>query len=162
MKCPKCKRDNLTESDFEKDRSSKSGLQWWCKKCSQDYENNNREKTRALGRKYYADNREKERQVVRAWRVANPDKVRNYTRQYAARKLNAYVAPVDEVSIYNQCGWVCQLCGQPVDATLKWPDPMSKSLDHIVPLSKGGTHEPGSVHLAHLVCNIQKYNKLTT
>jgi 5-methylcytosine-specific restriction endonuclease McrA len=40
----------------------------------------------------------------------------------------------------------------------KAPDPMSPSLDHILPLSKGGTHEPRNVQLAHLGCNVRKYN----
>jgi 5-methylcytosine-specific restriction endonuclease McrA len=29
-------------------------------------------------------------------------------------------------------------------------------LDHIVPLSEGGAHDPANVHLAHLGCNLAK------
>lgn len=33
---------------------------------------------------------------------------------------------------------------------------MSKSLDHIVPLAKGGTHEQSNLQWTHLVENLQK------
>ena len=46
----------------------------------------------------------------------------------------------------------CWLCGQFVDQTLQWPDPWSKSADHVLPLSRGG-HLHGEVRLAHLQCN---------
>jgi HNH endonuclease len=36
------------------------------------------------------------------------------------------------------------------------PDPLSKSLDHLIPLSRGGTHEPANVSLAHLRCNVSR------
>ena len=33
------------------------------------------------------------------------------------------------------------------------------SIDHIVPLSKGGTHELSNVQLAHYSCNLSKHNR---
>ena len=50
----------------------------------------------------------------------------------------------------------CHLCGEKVDMKVAWPDPMSPSLDHVVPLSLGGTHGPANVKLAHLWCNTKK------
>lgn len=29
---------------------------------------------------------------------------------------------------------ICGICGLPVDMSLKYPDPMSKSIDHIIPI----------------------------
>jgi len=37
--------------------------------------------------------------------------------------------------------------------SLKAPHPLSMSIDHIIPLSRGGTHEPDNVQLAHFICN---------
>jgi hypothetical protein len=54
---------------------------------------------------------------------------------------------------------VCWLCGQWIDMSLKWPDPWSKSGDHIVPLSRGG-HIRGQVALAHLRCNQRRGRKM--
>lgn len=57
---------------------------------------------------------------------------------------------------------ICQLCGLPVDdkdienghAKGLYP-----SLDHIIPLSKGGTHTWDNVQLAHMACNSGKCDK---
>lgn len=43
-----------------------------------------------------------------------------------------------------------------MDKQLKWPNPMSKSVDHTVPISRGGTHEQTNLTWAHLVCNMRK------
>ena len=57
---------------------------------------------------------------------------------------------------------VCGICGLPVDKTLRWPDPMSKTIDHIVPISKGGhPSDISNLQLAHFICNRQKADSLT-
>lgn len=33
-------------------------------------------------------------------------------------------------------------------------------LDHIIPLSKGGTHEPNNVRITHAKCNLSKHSKI--
>jgi len=77
-------------------------------------------------------------------------------RRRQLRLSEAYVEFVDDRQVYERDGWTCQLCQQLVDPTLKWPDPMSASLDHIIPLSRSGPHSYSNVQLAHLVCNEQK------
>ncbi|MBQ7146009.1 MAG: HNH endonuclease [Lachnospiraceae bacterium] len=55
----------------------------------------------------------------------------------------------------------CALCGQEVDKNLKYPHPMSASVDHIIPLQKGGhPSDLANLQLAHLYCNRQKAAKL--
>lgn len=54
----------------------------------------------------------------------------------------------------------CALCGEAVDRSLEWPHPLSKSVDHIVPISKGGTDDIENLQLAHLRCNISKHDRL--
>lgn len=61
--------------------------------------------------------------------------------------------------VYERDSWVCGLCGESIDRSLSWPDPLSVSLDHIVPLSKGGAHTMANVQAAHLVCNVSKGNR---
>lgn len=63
---------------------------------------------------------------------------------------------IDSLDIYVRDEWMCMLCVQPVDRLLKWPAPMSASLDHIKPIVKGGDHVPTNVQLAHLRCNTSK------
>lgn len=73
-----------------------------------------------------------------------------------ARLRDALVEPFDRLEIFERDGWVCQLCGMPVDRAARFPAPMSASLDHIIPISRGGTHEPGNAQCSHLHCNIVK------
>lgn len=56
---------------------------------------------------------------------------------------------------------ICGICGKPVDKSLKYPDPMSPTVDHIIPLSKNG--DPSSLdnlQLAHRYCNRMKSDKI--
>ena len=57
----------------------------------------------------------------------------------------------------------CQLCGRKVDMTRRTTrskhDPLSPSVDHIVPLSEGGEHTMANTQLAHLGCNMAKGNR---
>ena len=56
---------------------------------------------------------------------------------------------------------ICGICGKPVDKSLKYPDPMSPTVDHIIPVSKHG--DPISLdnlQLAHRHCNRMKSDNL--
>lgn len=56
---------------------------------------------------------------------------------------------------------VCGICGKPVDKSLKYPDPLSPSVDHIIPVAKGGhPSDIDNLQLAHWTCNRQKSDKL--
>lgn len=70
------------------------------------------------------------------------------------------MAPVRVKDIYRRDGWICQLCMKPVDRSAKVPDAKAPTLDHIIPLAKGGTHEPRNVQLAHFECNWKKRDAL--
>lgn len=81
------------------------------------------------------------------------------------RRCKHYGVPYEVISpmvIYRRDGFICQLCGQPVDISLPHTDPMSATLDHIHPLSlkigwiKSPGHVPSNVQLAHWKCNIDK------
>lgn len=56
---------------------------------------------------------------------------------------------------------VCGICGLPVDKSLKYPDPNSACIDHIIPIDRGG--HPSDIinlQLAHWKCNRAKSNKI--
>lgn len=54
----------------------------------------------------------------------------------------------------------CNICDLPIDMTLKYPNLMSRSVDHIVPRSFGGLETLENLSLAHLSCNVRKQNKI--
>ena len=55
-------------------------------------------------------------------------------------------------------GWRCGICHHPVDRTLRHPDLMCASLDHIIPVSYNGTHDASNLRLTHLICNLRRGN----
>ena len=57
----------------------------------------------------------------------------------------------------------CGICGRPVDFDKKFPDPWSPTIDHILPVSKGGAPATlENLQLAHLQCNRMKASKLVS
>lgn len=65
-------------------------------------------------------------------------------------------------SVFDRDGWLCGLCSEPVNPALEWPHPKSVSLDHVIPLSKGGAHSMSNTQCAHLDCNVSKGNRVPT
>ena len=63
---------------------------------------------------------------------------------------------IDRYVVFERDGWVCNICRTEIDRTLRCPDPLAATLDHVVPLSKGGQHVWSNVAPAHLYCNQQK------
>ncbi len=56
---------------------------------------------------------------------------------------------------------ICGICGKPVDKSIKYPDPMSPTVDHIIPVSRNG--DPialDNLQLAHRYCNRKKGDSL--
>lgn len=82
----------------------------------------------------------------------------NYQRRRALKKGAATGEPVLLTSIAERDHWRCHLCGKRVNPTTPWPHSFSASLDHVIPLTKGGEHSPANVRLAHLGCNSAKGN----
>lgn len=117
----------------------------------------NEESIRAYRASYAEANRERARDLAREWQLANPDRVIENQRRQRARKRGAVIGEVDLDALWTGS---CGLCGHPMDPSLRRPDPMSKSVDHIIPLSKGGAHEQSNLQWAHLVCNFRKGDRL--
>ena len=55
--------------------------------------------------------------------------------------------------VFERDHWVCQLCRRKVNRTATAPHPKAPVIDHVIPLNKGGTHEPANVQCAHFICN---------
>lgn len=54
----------------------------------------------------------------------------------------------------------CSICGTLVDLELSWPHPMSRSVDHVIPRSRGGEDDIANYALAHVSCNNRKHAKV--
>lgn len=62
-------------------------------------------------------------------------------------------------SIGDRDGWRCHLCGKKVDRNLRHPNPLAPSLDHLVPLARGGTNDDANLAVTHLRCNLAKRDR---
>jgi 5-methylcytosine-specific restriction endonuclease McrA len=54
----------------------------------------------------------------------------------------------------------CGICGGEIDYALKYPDPMSFVVDHIVPFSKGGVDTIDNKQASHSTCNRAKWDRI--
>lgn len=75
-----------------------------------------------------------------------------------AREYDAFVEHVTIKYLLRRDAGVCQLCGLKVCGT--HPNPRSASLDHIIPLARGGEHSKSNTQLACLACNIKKGDRM--
>lgn len=77
-------------------------------------------------------------------------------RRAQARNSPTHHSAVDRRHIFESNGWLCALCGcNLLDLPSK-----SRHLDHIVPLSKGGSNGPENLQPACQPCNNRKASRL--
>ena len=81
-------------------------------------------------------------------------KVVKYNRKKRIRA--AFVERVVPNEIYKRDKYICQLCYKPLMMNKKVPHHEAPTVDHVIPIAKGGTHEPNNVQAAHFMCNSLK------
>jgi hypothetical protein len=137
------------------------------KATSERWNDENREHLAEMKRQWYEANRDRILERIRtdeAVREARRDAARQSrerTRDARAerqrrRRVDKLGLRVEDVDIEALWTGRCGLCEGELDPGLRHPDPLSKSLDHIIPLALGGTHEASNLQWAHLVCNVRK------
>lgn len=87
------------------------------------------------------------------------DPVRGVHRPYYGNKRKYKIRKgdlIDRQDVFDFFDWMCIVCDEPIDKTIEYPDKMSATLEHIIPLSKGGTHTWDNVAPSHLLCNEKK------
>lgn len=99
----------------------------------------------------------KRNQPSRRSRQASPRERagRNLNRRgrHATRISGAAYEPIKPRLVYVRDNWQCHLCATAIDQTVVWPDLMCASVDHVDPLSAGGSHTYTNVMAAHWRCN---------
>jgi 5-methylcytosine-specific restriction endonuclease McrA len=116
---------------------------------------------RTLHREYQAKRYDSLPRVVaackanaKAWRAANPRKRREYEMRRHAIKRATAIERVDYERIWRESDGVCGICKQHIRVY----DEIH--FDHVVPLSKGGTHTYNNIQVAHARCNMRKSDKV--
>lgn len=94
-------------------------------------------------------------------RAARWERKRANWQRRRAMKRGATVGPRFTIhNVIERDGWDCSLCGALIDPGVRYPDPMSLSLDHVIPLNRGGEHSLANAAAAHLVCNVTKGDRM--
>ena len=70
--------------------------------------------------------------------------------------LSRCQSEVSYAELYTRDAGCCQICGLPVHSEKGVDDYWDGTIDHILPLSKGGEHSMSNCQLAHRVCNSLK------
>ena len=67
---------------------------------------------------------------------------------------SAWISKARRLAIYERDNWTCKICNKEID---KSADPMrgdfAASLDHIIPVSRNGTHAKENLRTTHRICN---------
>lgn len=116
-----------------------------------------REKIRARNREYTRLNPDKHREWKRRWNNANRWRLKSYDSKRRALKLST-TTDTDRVRefyswIANQDFVNCTYCGVFMSGK-------SVQIDHIVPLTRRGAHDPDNFCVACRTCNASKHNRL--
>ena len=100
-------------------------------------------------RERYAEDeefRESRKAYLREWRRTNRERQEGYRDRRRARE--AFIERVDRRVVYAMHGGRCGICGEFISGAFH--------VDHVRPLSKGGTHSYINCQPAHPVCNLRK------
>lgn len=79
-------------------------------------------------------------------------------RKRRARLAGVAHEPYTLAEIAERDGFICWLCGDSVDMSLRFPDSSSASIDHVLPVSLGGDDIRANVKLAHFGENASRGN----
>lgn len=98
-----------------------------------------------------------ERCNSRFWSKEHPDEVHRQTLERRARLKGVAVERVQPFLVFARDGWRCQLCGCATPKRLLGTTSRRKpTIDHIVPISRGGQHSYANVQCACAACNNRK------
>lgn len=112
-----------------------------------------RAQKRIYSRQYGQENKAIMRDKLRERRQRNPQKANDACIRYKARKFNApQVEIIDRSAIIARDNSTCYLCD-------KYLEPKQITLDHVIPLARGGTHTADNLKVACRSCNSQKHKK---
>jgi len=76
------------------------------------------------------------------------------------RQSKTKVWRISPEQVVKEYGETCHICTKPIDIALKRTHRYGLTVDHLVPLSRGGTDDMSNLRPAHWICNVHKSDKL--
>ena len=154
--CSECLLEKPLD-EFYSYGGTRKGKRSYCAKCckarSARWQKNNPEKNRERVKKFYWANHEASKLRKKAassrYKKSHPEVGRQSTNRRRVRKIGNGVFKIIPKDLQRLQRTPCQECG-----TMK-----KLSIDHVVPISKGGTHSIGNLQSLCIHCNSSKNNK---
>lgn len=164
-------------ADYPRRSASRDGHWARCKVCvlvrRKAWYEANKEQVLARQKARYEANRDQniaQKKAYHAERWANDPEYRERIRaqrkaattRYYRLLASAKQEPYTRQAIFERDGWVCGICDQPINPGLVGQvHPDAPSIDHIVPLSRGGDDTPANVQASHFGCNAGKCDRVS-
>lgn len=189
-RCPNCERElPATKENFYPNKRGKYGLHSVCKLCKaaaerrRNLENPEKYKARykenyqkskerhdekmrqwykahsiehrEQGKRWYQQNPAYNTAFMRKWRKENPEKAKAAKQRRRALRVKAQGSHTEkDVRHMRECQRDrCYYCGKEFENG-------KYHVDHVIPLSRGGSNSPDNLVLACPSCNVQKNNRL--
>ena len=98
-------------------------------------------------------------QTANSQRLFCSDECKAWQKSQQRRSFEKAKSKSFKANLYFKANGLCGICQEHLDTSLQYPDPMSLSIDHIIPKSKGGSDNNDNLRIAHWLCNIKRSNK---
>ena len=175
-KCSVCGENKVATTEFF--YKHRNGLHSKCKICYNLYQSEKakspeyraKRKARLLDqneyirerqRLYWKKNAEKLRAYHSAYDRSRPDKALARVHKRRARKLNNGTEPYTRKDVIDKYGSNCLICSLPINLSISgkpgspgWENGLH--IDHIIPISKGGSDSLNNVRPTHGKCNLSR------
>lgn len=104
------------------------------------------------GKIWKRQNKDKINEDRRKQHAINPNQNKRYVQNRRAKINSVLIDEIDLTSIWRRDAGLCFLCSLPADKNNWW-------LEHVLPISRGGTHSYDNVAVSHPECNNTKKSK---
>jgi 5-methylcytosine-specific restriction endonuclease McrA len=168
-RCPDCERW-LGRDEFHKDSARPGSVHGSCKACNnarasrwyhangdrmREYRKRTSDVRRPYIRKWYEENRDRYNQTSRKWRQNNPGKAKAIFHRARLRRMarseGSYTSQ-EWQALVDYYGNVCLKCGVAAEDALY----SNLTVDHVIPLSKGGSNQIENLQPLCWNCNVKK------
>jgi len=151
----KWREKNLEYANSYREKNLERASKWRDenKDAIQEYSRNYREKNPEYANNYRKENKDAIQEYSRNYREKNPDKMHKNRQKRRARLANNKHEPYNFSEICERHNNICLACGA-IDVKL--------TVDHIIPVSKGGADAEWNIQPLCLSCNMNKGNRHNT
>lgn len=133
---------------ISKERWRKNNLDRWAN-WTKEWRDNNPDAAKATEARYLAS--DKGRNLI---------SIKNARRRAILNKVDT--EPYNRIEVYKQYQGICCICTKLIQLDLPPRHPLSFTIQHHVPLSKGGSDTLSNIGIAHYSCNSKVGNRKVT